>query len=242
MMRLQKFLSRAGVCSRRQGEVLISQGRVAVNGEVVTQPGTQVDPAGDEVSVDGKPVRLNREQAWCYIALNKPVGVVCSCVRQGKETIILDLVDVPQRVYPVGRLDKDSCGLILLTNDGALHNRLSHPSFNHEKEYSVTTVRPVTRGALGKMAKGVVLDGKRTRSARVWRTGSHGFKIVLKQGINRQIRRMVSKTGNEVAHLKRLRMGSVVLGGLPEGKWRYLTPDEIRDLSVSVMPCEHRKK
>ncbi len=230
MMRLQKFLSQAGVCSRRQGEVFISQGRVKVNGEVVTQPGTQVDPDGDIVTVDGKPVELNREQAWCYIALNKPVGVISSCARRGKEIIVLDLVDVPQRIYPVGRLDKESCGLILLTNDGELHNRLSHPSFNHEKEYSVTTVQPVSRGALEKMSKGIVLDGKKTRSARVWRTGSHGFKIVLKQGINRQIRRMVSKTGNEVAHLKRLRVGNVVLGALAEGKWRYLTPDEVRGL------------
>ncbi len=233
MMRLQKFLSRAGVCSRRQGEVFISQGRVMVNGSVVTQPGTQVDPAMDVITVDGNKVGLSPEKKWCYIALNKPVGVISSCVRQGKEPVVVDLVDVPRRIYPVGRLDKDSCGLILLTDDGDLHNRLSHPSYNHEKEYSVTTVQPVSRSALEKMAGGIVLDGKKTRRARVWRTGSHGFKIVLKQGINRQIRRMVSKTGNEVAHLKRLRMGAVNLGALAEGAWRHLTPEEVRALQSS---------
>ena len=233
MMRLQKFLSRAGVCSRRQGEVLIAQGRVGVNGSVTSQPGTQVDPAVDEVTVDGKKVELSPEKKWCYIALNKPKGVISSCAHQGKEPVVVDLVDIPRRIYPVGRLDKESCGLILLTDDGDLHNRLSHPSYNHEKEYSITTLQPVSRGALDKMAKGIMLDGKKTRRAKVWRTGSHGFKIVLKQGINRQIRRMVRKTGNEVIHLKRLRMGSVTLGSLAEGCWRYLTPEEVRSLPAS---------
>ena len=233
MMRLQKFLSQAGICSRRQGEVLISQGRVQVNGSTVTMPGTQIDPAEDAIFFDGKPVKMALDKALTYIALNKPVGVISSCARQGREPIILDLVTIPQRIYPVGRLDKDSCGLILLTDDGELHNRLSHPSFNHEKEYAVTTVKPVSRGALEKMARGIVLDGKRTRTARVWRTGSHGFKIVLKQGINRQIRRMVSKTGNGVAHLKRVRMGNLALGDLAQGKWRYLTPGEVKSLQAS---------
>ncbi len=232
MMRLQKFLSKAGICSRRQGEVLISQGRVEVNGTTVTTPGTKIDPEVDAISFDGKPVQIALDKALIYIALNKPEGVISSCARQGREPIVLDLVNVSQRIYPVGRLDKDSCGLILLTDDGELHNRLSHPSFNHEKEYSVTTVKPVSRGALEKMARGIVLDGKRTRAARVWRTGSHGFKIVLKQGINRQIRRMVSKTGNDVAHLKRVRMGRVALGDLVQGKWRYLTPGEVKSLQA----------
>lgn len=232
MMRLQKFLAHAGICSRRQGEVLIAQGRVTVNGEVVTQPGTQVDPGRDRVLFDGKPVADTKEVPHTYIVLNKPVGVVTSCARQKDERIILDLVDVPGRIYPVGRLDKDSCGLILLTDDGELHNRLSHPSFNHEKEYAVTTANPVSRGALDKMAKGVMLDGRRTRRARVWRTGSHGFRIVLKQGINRQIRRMVTKTGNAVAHLQRVRMGNITLGKLEEGRWRHLTRPEKAGLQL----------
>ncbi len=233
MMRLQKFLSQAGICSRRQGEVLISQGRVKVNETVVTTPGTKVNPEMDAILFDGKPVQIALDKALTYIALNKPVGVISSCARQGREPIVLDLVTVSQRIYPVGRLDKDSCGLILLTDDGELHNRLSHPSFNHEKEYAVTTVKPVSRGALEKMAKGIVLDGKRTRTARVWRTGANDFKIVLKQGINRQIRRMVSKTGNDVAHLKRVRMGRVTLGDLAQGKWRHLTPGEVKSLQSS---------
>jgi len=230
MIRLQKFMAQAGICSRRQGEVLISQGRVQVNGIRVTTPGTKIDPAMDDICFDGRPVKIALDKALTYIALNKPVGVISSCARQGREPIVLDLVTVPQRIYPVGRLDKDSCGLMLLTDDGELHNCLSHPSFNHEKEYVVTTVKPVSRGALEKMARGIVLDGKKTRGARLRRTGSHEFKIVLKQGINRQIRRMVSKTGNDVAHLKRVRMGCVTLGCLAQGKWRYLTPGEIKSL------------
>ena len=227
MMRLQKFLAHAGVCSRRRGETFIAQGRVSVNGRVVTQPGTQVNPDTDRVLFDGVPVGGAGLSPGIYIALNKPAGVVSSCVRQKNETIILDLVQVPGRIYPVGRLDKESCGLILLTDDGALHNRLSHPSFDHEKEYSVTTAAPVTRGALEKMASGVVLDGRRTRRARVWRTGSHQFRIVLKQGINRQIRRMVKKTGNAVVHLRRVRVGHIRLGRLAEGQWRHLTSREV---------------
>ena len=145
--------------------------------------------------------------------------------------IILDLIDLKDRIYPVGRLDCDSRGLILLTNDGKLHNILSHPSFNHEKEYIVTTVHPVPETALNTMAQGMIIDKIKTRKAKIKRLSKKKFRIVLQQGRNRQIRKMVGKTGNKVDTLKRIRMANINLGNLKEGKWRYLTPKEIRQLT-----------
>jgi 23S rRNA pseudouridine2605 synthase/23S rRNA pseudouridine2604 synthase len=160
-----------------------------------------------------------------YIALHKPVGYVTSCRHPG-EKIVLDLVDVAQRVYPVGRLDKDSTGLLLLTNDGRLHHRLSHPSFNHEKEYDVTVAKPITDGALQKMAAGLPMMERKTRPARVQRITSRRFRITLKEGKNRQVRRMVRKVGNRVTLLKRIRIAGIELGNLPPGKWRHLSETE----------------
>lgn len=230
IIRLQKFLSQAGVCSRRKGEVWIAEGRVCVNNEVVRVPGTKVDPDRDKVFVDGKLVDYTPEEPGIYIAMNKPRGVVTSCSHPG-ETIVLDLIDISARVFPVGRLDKDSTGLLLLTNDGELHNRMSHPSFDHEKEYVVKTVKPIDDQALAAMSRGMMLDGKQTRKADVRRLGPNSFRIVLKQGINRQIRRMVAQTGNRVSHLKRVRMGSILLGDLKPGAWRYLDDREIKRLT-----------
>jgi len=227
LMRLQKFLSAAGVCSRRKGEEFIRAGRVRVNGRVVAELGAKIDPEQDRVSVDGTPVQP--EVPSVYIALNKPPGYVTSCRHAGKR-IVLDLVDVPQRIFPVGRLDKDSTGLLLLTNDGRLHQKLSHPSFDHEKEYDVSVERPISDGALQRMAEGMpILDG-RTRPAEVRRTGERRFRIVLKEGRNRQIRRMVRRLGNEVVELKRIRVAAVRLGRLSEGAWRYLTDLEVKAL------------
>ncbi len=228
-LRLQKFLAQAGICSRRKGEAYIGEGRVCVNGIIVTQPGTKVDPETDTVTFDGKTVKIASEKPRIYIMLNKPKGYISSCSHKG-EKIILDLIPVTERIYPVGRLDKDSVGLILLTNDGALHNRLSHPSFNHEKEYLVKTGQPIPGSALISMENGMILDGKKTRRAKVRRLSKTSFIIILKQGINRQIRRMVKKTGNRVIHLKRVRMGSLKLGSLARGSWRYLTPREVKAL------------
>ncbi len=232
-MRLQKFLAHAGVCSRRRGEALILDGRVRVNHEVIRSLGTKIDPRTDLVAVDNKPVALADDRARTYIALNKPMGVVSSCSHPG-EKVVVDLIDINERVYPIGRLDKDSVGLLLLTNDGDLHNRLSHPSFDHEKEYVVETTAPITDDALARMAAGIVLDGKITRKARVRRLSDDRFNIVLKQGINRQIRRMVTVVGNRVKGLKRVRMGSVRLGNLGTGKWRYLTEAEVRALKEQI--------
>ncbi|MBU1195950.1 MAG: rRNA pseudouridine synthase [Proteobacteria bacterium] len=229
-MRLQKYLAHAGICSRRKAEEYILNGRIKVNGEIITQLGTSVDVEKDLVLFDHTPVILKPAEKKLYILLNKPAGYVTTC-SQENEKIILDLIDVEHRVYPVGRLDKDSQGLVLLTNDGELHNRLSHPSFDHEKEYKVSTVYPISDSALEKMANGMMIDKTRTRKADVKRLSKNSFIIVLRQGLNRQIRKMVGKVGNQVAKLQRIRMANLTLGTLKEGHWRYLTPEEIQKLT-----------
>ncbi len=229
-MRLQKFLAHAGLCSRRKAEEYITAGLVRVNGEVITQLGSQVDPQTDTVFYRDKKIEFKKQENKIYIAMNKPKGYVTSC-SQKNASIVLDLIDIDSRIYPVGRLDKDSTGLLLLTNDGQLHNRMSHPSFNHEKEYEVTTTLPLSQKALAQMAQGMMIDRTLTRRAKVTQLSKNKFRIVLKQGLNRQIRKMVSKTGNSVAVLKRIRMANVRLGHLKEGQWRYLTANEINGLT-----------
>ena len=226
-MRLQKYLSASGVCSRRRGEQYILEGRLTVDGRVVTALGTKIDPALNRVEFDGRPIDI--QQVLIYLALNKPPGVVTSCRQPGERTV-LDLIPLPERIYPVGRLDKDSTGLLLLTNDGRLHHRLSHPSFDHEKEYDVCLVQPIPDGALRRMAQGLPLMGTQTRPAEVTRLTARRFRIVLKEGRNRQIRRMVRKVGSRVASLKRIRVASVRLGNLAEGAWRHLTARETESL------------
>ncbi|MDA3916180.1 MAG: pseudouridine synthase [Deltaproteobacteria bacterium] len=235
-MRLQKYLANAGLCSRRKAEEYILSGKVKVNNLVATELGTKVDPDKDQVFFNNKKILLKKESSKIYIAINKPPGFVTSCSQQ-KTKIILDLIDINERVYPVGRLDKDSKGLVLLTNDGDLHNKLSHPSYNHEKEYIVTTMHPISQIALNNMAEGMIIDKKRdrvqikTRKAKIKKLSNNKFNIILKQGKNRQIRKMVGKTGNKVNVLKRIRMANINLGNLKEGKWRYLTQKEIKQLT-----------
>lgn len=227
LMRLQKFLSAAGVCSRRRGEEYIGQGRVAVNGKTVLQQGSKVDPTNDRISLDGVEIEWKRQPV--YIALNKPEGYVTSCDHPGERTVV-DLVDIGQRIYPVGRLDKDSTGLLLLTNDGRIHHRLSHPSFNHDKEYEVTVAAPIPDSALRKMAAGIPLMGARTRPAMIRKLSTRRFRIILREGKNRQIRRMVRKVGNRVVSLKRIRVDAIRLGRLQKGRWRYLSAAEVKHL------------
>ncbi len=223
LMRLQKYLSSAGFCSRRKGEEYIRDGRVKVNGVTVTELGSKVDPQNDRIEVDQKLVQTDQKKI--YIALNKPREYVTSCDHPG-EKIVLDLVDIPERIYPVGRLDKDSTGLLLLTNDGSFHHRLSHPSFDHEKEYEVTVARHITDGALRSLEKGIPMMGTRTRPTKIKRISSKRFRIILKEGKNRQIRRMVRKIGTQVTGLKRIRISNIKLGRLSEGSWRYLAEKE----------------
>lgn len=200
---------------------------MTVNGESVTQLGTKIDPSADRIAVDGTAIRWKPQAV--YIALNKPEGYVTSCDHPGEKTVV-DLVAVDQRVYPIGRLDKESTGLILLTNDGRLHHRLSHPSFDHEKEYEVTVTKPIPAQALHKLAAGLPLMGTRTRPAGVRKLADRRFRIVLKEGRNRQIRRMVRKVGNRVVKLKRIRVASILLGRLEKGRWRHLSETEVKRL------------
>lgn len=230
-IRLQKLLARAGICSRRKGEAYIRDGRVTVNQAIVTQLGTQVDPDIDAVAFDGRPVSLTKPAL--YIALNKPAGYVTTCHQPG-DRIVLDLVDIPERLFPVGRLDKDSTGLVLLTNDGRIHHQLLHPSFDHEKEYRVSLEKPISDRALRRMAAGMELMGSTTRPARVKRLASDRFRIVLKEGKNRQIRRMVAKVGGRVKTLKRIRIANIRLGTLPPGKWRFLSAWEQKGLLKGI--------
>jgi 23S rRNA pseudouridine2605 synthase/23S rRNA pseudouridine2604 synthase len=227
LLRLQKYLADAGVCSRRAGENLIRNGRVSVNGEAVTQLGTKIDPEMDRVAVDGAAIGSVAKRI--YIALNKPKGYVSSCKHPG-EQVVVDLIDLPTRLFPIGRLDKESVGLLLLTNDGRLHHQLSHPGFDHEKEYEVSLQRPIDDADLKQMEMGIVLKGRRTRPAVVKRLSGRRFRIILKEGRNRQIRRMARHLGHHVSRLKRIRMANIQLGKLPPGAWRYLTEAETKQL------------
>ena len=230
LIRLQKFLSEAGICSRRKGEEYIKVGLVSVNNHVVTELGTKIDPKKDRVEFKGRLVEP--EDRLVYLVLNKPKGFVTSC-RQPGDKIVLDLVDIPERIFPIGRLDKDSTGLLILTNEGSLHHWLSHPSFDHEREYDVTVTKPMPDGALRTLAKGMPMMGTKTRPAKVERISSRRFRIVLKEGKNRQIRRMVRKVGNQVARLRRIRVANIKLGKLTEGTWRFLTEKERKELLAS---------
>lgn len=225
-MRLAKFLAHGGVASRRKAEEIIGAGRVTVGGTVVTDPARDVG-ASDDVRVDGSPVGEEVREVW---VVNKPVGVVSTAREPGNRRAVVELVDSRARLYPVGRLDVDSSGLMLLTNDGELANRLTHPRYEVEKAYRVELRRPPAEGDLRQLARGVQLEDVMTGSAEVRRLGEREIEIVLREGRNRQVRRMVEAVGNEVVSLRRVRLGSIELGALPEGGSRRLEPVEIAHL------------
>ena len=225
MMRLNKYLSETGMCSRREADAWIEAGRVTINATVATL-GTQVQH-GDTVCVDGRTV--GPASAHVYLALNKPVGITCTTEPHVAGNI-LECVRHPQRIFPVGRLDKDSEGLILLTNNGDIVNEILRSENRHEKEYVVTVDRPVTEIFLQGMASGVRVLGTVTLPCKVYRAGSCCFRIVLTQGLNRQIRRMCSFFGYKVVRLQRVRIINLTLGGLAPGQWRELRPEEVRGL------------
>jgi len=224
-MRLNKFISETGVCSRREADKWIEAGRVTCNGQSAVL-GTRVDE-GDEVCVDGRPI--GRKKKPIYIALNKPTGITCTTEAHVEDNII-DLVAHPERIFPIGRLDKDSEGLILLTNDGDIVNEILRSENNHEKEYLVTVDRPITDLALKMMADGVKIMGELTKPCRVNRIDQKSFRMILTQGLNRQIRRMCSALGYKAQRLKRVRIMNVQLGKLSSGQWRYLTEAELKGL------------
>lgn len=221
-MRLNKFISDTGVCSRREADAWIEAGRVTINGVAATL-GTQVKP-GDDVRIDGK--ALAGKRADIYIALNKPVGVTCTTERRIKGNIV-DFVNHPERIFPIGRLDKDSEGLILLTNNGDIVNRILRAENAHEKEYVVTVDKPVTASFLRGMASGVRILGTLTKPCRTKKLASDVLGITLTQGLNRQIRRMSAAFGYRVRRLQRIRIMHIELGSLKTGQWRNLTPLEV---------------
>ena len=224
-MRLNKYISETGLCSRREADARIEAGRVTLNGVVATL-GTQV-AAGDVVCVDGKPV--GGQERHVYIALNKPVGIT-STIETHVAGNLLEVVKYPQRIFPIGRLDKDSEGLLLLTNNGDIVNEILRSENEHEKEYVVTVDRPVTEIFLNGMASGVRILGTVTKPCKVRRVGAATFRIVLTQGLNRQIRRMCSFFGYKVQRLQRVRIINLELGDLQPGQWRQLQPEEVRGL------------
>ncbi|EEG78275.1 pseudouridine synthase [Dethiobacter alkaliphilus] len=232
-IRLQKFLSMAGVCSRRAGEKLIESGRVTVNGSRVTAMGVTVDPENDVVEVDGRRVKVQQNNE--YILLYKPVGYVTTLKDEfGRPTVKELVADIKTRVYPVGRLDLDTSGLLLLTNDGELANQLTHPSFGVEKEYLAKVHDTPKKEALEILAKGVRLDDGMTAPAKVQLVKSGRLtsvvSLIIKEGRNRQVRRMLEAVGHPVVSLKRVRFGPLTLSGLQEGRWRRLEPREIEQL------------
>ena len=236
-MRLNKFLAETGACSRREADQWIEAGRVTVNGARALL-GTQVND-GDDVRVDGQPLRAKPRRV--YLALNKPIGIECTTDRDVPGNIV-DFVGYPERIFPIGRLDKDSEGLILLTNDGDIVNTILRAEHEHEKEYIVAVDRPLTPAFLAGMAAGVPILDTVTNPCKLAQVGRNTFRIVLTQGLNRQIRRMCEHFGYTVRRLQRVRIMHVHLGTLPVGKWRELDATELRGLLPAQRPTLRLRK
>lgn len=224
-IRLNKFLSDAGYCSRREADRLVEQGVVKVNGKTAVM-GQKVT-INDSIMVKGK--NISREEEQILIALNKPVGIECTTDLNNPDNIV-DFINFDKRIYPIGRLDKNSQGLILLTNDGSIVNNILKGSNYHEKEYVVTVDKPVTDDFIKKMSTGVRIIDQVTRPCKVAKVKKHVFNIVLTQGLNRQIRRMCGELGYNVQKLKRIRIMNIELGNLPVGQYRKVTDSELKEL------------
>ena len=236
LTRINKFLSEIGFCSRRAADKLIEQRRVKINGEVPLM-GTKVSEE-DEVSVNGKVVHRARKKKMVYLAFNKPVGIVCTTDQVRERDNIIDFINYPTRIFPIGRLDKPSEGLIFLTNDGDIVNKILRARNNHEKEYEVTVHKPVTKEFLEEMSNGVPILDTITRKCKVKQTGKNTFKIILTQGLNRQIRRMCEHLEYDVRKLKRVRIMNNKLD-IPIGTYRDFTAKELNQINQSV---EHSNK
>jgi 23S rRNA pseudouridine2605 synthase len=225
-VRLVKYLAHCGVASRRRAEELIASGRVSVAGRTVTDPARDVDESSG-VEADGRPVRPEPHEVWM---VNKPAGVVSTAREPGRRQAVVELAESERRLYPVGRLDSDSTGLILLTNDGELANRLTHPRYGVRRTYRVRLRRAASESQLRRLRRGVQLEDGRTAPARVRRLSPRLLEVTIREGRNRQVRRMVEAVGNEAVELARTRFGSIALGELPEGKARRLRRPEIQRL------------
>lgn len=230
LTRLNKYLSEAGYCSRREADKLIDAGRVTING-IVPEMGTKVGEK-DVVAVDGEIVKNNKNQ-FVYLAFNKPVGIVCTTDTRVEKDNIIDFINYPKRIFPIGRLDKPSEGLIFLTDDGDIVNKILRASNNHEKEYVVTVDKPISQTFINRMSNGIYFEelGKTTKKCKVKKLDSHTFNIILTQGLNRQIRRMCTYLGYEVQTLKRVRIMNIKLD-VPVGSYREFTKEEIKTLNA----------
>ncbi|EMQ96581.1 MAG: 23S rRNA pseudouridine(2604) synthase RluF [Xanthomarina sp.] len=227
LKRINKFLSEVGYCSRREADKLIEAGRVTINGEI-PEMGTKIAPT-DVVHVDGKLIKNTKEE-FVYLAFNKPVGIVCTTDTRVEKDNIIDFINYPKRIFPIGRLDKPSEGLILLTDDGDIVNKILRASNNHEKEYIVTVDKPISQTFIKHMSEGVPILDTITKKCVVEKLGTYEFKIVLTQGLNRQIRRMCEYLNYEVETLKRVRIMNIKLD-IPVGEYRELTAKEFQELS-----------
>lgn len=221
--RINKYLSEIGYCSRRAADKLIEDKRVTINGKIPVV-GTKVMP-GDEIRVDGKPLKTPKD-THTYILLNKPVGIVCTTDTKSEKNNIIDYINHPKRIFPIGRLDKDSQGLILLTSDGDIVNKILRAGNNHEKEYIVSVNKPITKEFIRRMGSGIPILGTMTKKCKVEQISRFTFRIILTQGLNRQIRRMCQFLNYEVTDLQRIRIMNLTLD-VPVGKWRDLSNSEL---------------
>ena len=228
LTRINKYLSEVGYCSRRAADKLIQQRRITVNGSI-PEMGTKVS-AEDEIRVDGKLIAEPKED-FVYLAFNKPIGIVCTTDTRVEKDNIIDFINYPKRIFPIGRLDKPSEGLIFLTNDGEIVNKILRARNKHEKEYIVTVDKFVTDDFVKRMSNGIPILDTITRKCKVEKIDSHTFKIILTQGLNRQIRRMCEYLGYNVTALKRIRIMNVSLD-VPVGEWRYLTKEELKEINT----------
>ena len=231
LTRINKFLSEIGYCSRRAADKLIDQGRIKINGEIPLM-GTKVSNE-DQVSVNGKVVHRAKKKKMVYIAFNKPAGIVCTTDQMREKNNIIDYINYPTRIFPIGRLDKPSEGLIFLTNDGDIVNKILRARNNHEKEYEVTVSKPITKEFIEAMGNGLPILDTVTRKCFVKQTDKKIFKIILTQGLNRQIRRMCEYLEYDVRKLKRVRIMNIKLD-IPVGKYRNFTASELNQINQSV--------
>ncbi|CAM3666714.1 23S rRNA pseudouridine(2604) synthase RluF [Flavobacterium chungbukense] len=231
LKRLNKFIGETGYCSRREADKLIEEGRVTING-AVPEMGTKVSP-NDEVRIDGKLI-VEKNEKPIYLAFNKPVGIECTTNLEVQNNIV-DYINYPKRIFPIGRLDKASEGLIFMTNDGDIVNKILRARNNHEKEYTVTVDRPITDRFIQRMGNGVPILDTVTKKCKVEQISKYTFKIILTQGLNRQIRRMSEYLGYEVTALKRIRIINISLD-VPVGRYRDLTDAEIKELNQLIEP------
>ena len=231
LVRINKYFSEVGYCSRREADKFIEQKRVTING-IVAENGHKISPK-DEIRLDGKRIS-GKGKAPVYLAFNKPRGIVCTTDTHREKNNIIDYIKYPERIFPIGRLDKDSQGLILLTSDGDIVNKILRAGNNHEKEYLVSLKQPLTKSFIQKMGNGVPILGIVTNKCFVEQIDKYSFRIILTQGLNRQIRRMCEQLGNSVRTLERYRIMNINLD-IPLGKWRYLTKRELNEINKLVI-------